>query len=279
MASHKKVDSKEVGLDIGLNLFKFFFESEYMHYGYWTSELEVIGPNLKKAQENYTNNLLSHIPLGVKNILDVGCGSGKVAEDLIEKGYKVAAVSPKSNLTTQAGNRLTGKATVTECKYEDYKGSSTVDLILFSESFQYIEMAQNFELSHRLLNNKGYIMLCDFFQTDAEGTSPLGGGHRLKDFYLTIPAEQFSIVLDQDITQQIAPTMTLINNLTMNVVLPSIQLLGTLLEDRYPWVYRFILWRFKKKIEKNKHKHFEGRRNAENFKKYKSYRLILLQKK
>lgn len=279
MASHKKVDSKEVGLDIGLNLFKFFFESEYMHYGYWTPELEVVGPNLKKAQENYTNNLLSHIPSSVKSILDVGCGSGKVAEDFIGKGYQVAAVSPKSNLTTRAVNRLADKATVTECKYEDYTGNKAVDMILFSESFQYIDMAKNFELSHRLLNDKGYMMLCDFFQTEAEGTSPLGGGHRLQDFYATVPSERFAIVLDHDITEQIAPTMTLINNLTMNVVLPSIKLLGSLLEDRYPWVYRFILWRFKKKIEKNQRKHFEGRRNAENFKKYKSYRLILLQKK
>ena len=279
MASHKKVDSKEVGLDIGLNLFKFFFESEYMHYGYWTPDLAVVGPNLKKAQENYTEMLLSHVPTGVKRILDVGCGSGKVAEDLLGRGYDVAAVSPPSNLTRRAAERLAGRATVTQQRYEDYQGTDQVDLILFSESFQYIDMAQNFALSYNLLNEGGYMMLCDFFQTEAEGTSPLGGGHRLRDFYATIPTERFEVITDQDITEQIAPTMTLINNLTMDVVLPSVKLLGSLLEDRYPWVYRFIMWRFKKKIEKNKHKHFEGRRNAENFKKYKSYRLVLLRKK
>ncbi|SVA32667.1 uncharacterized protein METZ01_LOCUS85521, partial [marine metagenome] len=30
-----KVDSKEVGLEIGLLLTRFFFNSEDLHFGYW----------------------------------------------------------------------------------------------------------------------------------------------------------------------------------------------------------------------------------------------------
>ncbi len=98
-------------------------------------------------------------------------------------------------------------------------------------------------------------------------------------FYEILKQQPFEIVEDIDITEQIAPTMTLINNLTMDVVYPTVQLVGGLLQSRYPWMYKFLLWKFKKKIEKNRLKHFTGQRNPENFKKYKSYRLILLKKR
>lgn len=250
-----------------------------MHYGYWPDTLAVRAPNLRQAQQLYTDLLLSHIPPGVSRILDVGCGSGKVAEQLLDKGYSVACVSPPSRLTTRAAERLSGRAVVTQNRYEDYDGPGDIDLILFSESFQYIDMDANFRLSHRLLNPGGYILLCDFFQTDAEGESPLGGGHFLRDFYKAVPADQFTILTDRDITASIAPTMTLINDLTMNVIKPSGEQLLALLEDRYPWVYKLLRWKFQKKIKQKLFRHFEGRRTAENFIKYKSYRLILLQKK
>lgn len=278
MAKTKKIDSKEVGLDIGLNLFRFFFDSEYMHYGYWEPGMEVKAVNLKKAQENYTRYLFSHIPKGVKSILDVGCGSGKVAEELVQAGYRVSCVSPPSMLTSRAAERLDGMAEVAQSTFEGYSGGGKFDLILFSESYQYIDLEKGFRQSFDLLNPGGTMLLCDFFQTDAEGVSPLGGGHRLAEFYRVLSEQPFTTVKDLDITDYTAPTMTLVNQLTMEVALPSILLLAQLAQDRYPLAYRFLTWRMRKKIEKNRKKHFEGRRNAENFKKFKSYRLVLLRK-
>jgi len=272
------MDSKKVGLDIQLNLFKFFFDSEYMHYGYWEPGMEVKAPNFKQAQENYTQFTMSHIPAGVKTLLDVGCGSGKVAEELLNKGYGVTCVSPPSNLTDRAADRLKGMAKVHAMRFEDYPSDQQYDLVLFSESYQYIGMDDSFSLCSKLLKPNGYILLLDFFRTEAEGKSPLGGGHRLVDFYDKLKQQPYTVVEDLDITEQIAPTMTLINNLTMDVVYPTVQMIGGLIESRHPWVYKFLLWKFKKKIEKNRVKHFTGQRNPENFKKYKSYRLVLLQK-
>lgn len=273
------MDSKKVGLDIQLNLFKFFFDSEYMHYGYWKPGLEVKAPNFKQAQEDYTQFEMQHIPAGVKTILDIGCGSGKVAEKLIEKGYQLTCVSPPSNLTDAAANRLSGKAEVHAVGFEDFKTTQKFDLALFSESYQYIDMLKGFAQCSAILNPGGYMLLADFFQTEEKGKSPLGGGHKLTKFYDILKQQPFEIVEDIDITEQIAPTMTLINNLTMDVVYPTVQMVGGLLQSRYPWVYKFLLWKFKKKIEKNRVKHFTGQRNPENFKKYKSYRLILLKKR
>lgn len=272
------MDSKKVGLDIQLNLFRFFFDSEYMHYGYWLPDLEVKAPNFKKAQEAYTQVMMKHIPAGVKTILDVGCGSGKVAEELVEKGYEITCVSPPSHLTEVAANRLMGRAPVHAMRFENFNATEQYDLVLFSESYQYIGMKDSFKSCASMLKPGGYILLMDFFRTEAPGKSPLGGGHRLVEFYETLREFPFEVVEDIDITEPIAPTMTLINNLTMDVVYPAIQMAGGLIESRHPWVYKFILWKFRKKIEKNRIKHFTGQRNPENFKKYKSYRLVVLRR-
>jgi hypothetical protein len=120
--------------------------------------------------------------------------------------------------------------------------------------------------------------LADFFRTEAEGKSPLGGGHRLAEFYDLLKQQPFDVVEDLDITEEIAPTMILINNLTMDVVYPAVLMVGELIKTRSPLIYKFLLWKYKKKIEKNRVKHFTGQRNPENFKKYKSYRLVVLKK-
>ena len=98
----RKTDSKEVGLEFGLMIFKFFLKTEYLHYGYFINGLEADVTNLKKAHENYTEMLISQIPAGTKTILDVGCGSGKTAQVLCSKGYQVDCVSPSQILTTYA---------------------------------------------------------------------------------------------------------------------------------------------------------------------------------
>ena len=74
-----KVELKEIGLDVGLAVARYFYKTEYLHYGFWTPELSVEPANVLQAQENYANLLLETIPKGVKRILDVGCGSGKFA--------------------------------------------------------------------------------------------------------------------------------------------------------------------------------------------------------
>ena len=102
----RKVELKEIGLDIGLAFSKHFYKTDYLHYGYWPDDLLVEPANVFQAQENYANYLLENIPKGVKSILDVGCGSGKFAEKLIKKGFLVDCVSPSSNLNKHVKNLL-----------------------------------------------------------------------------------------------------------------------------------------------------------------------------
>jgi 2-polyprenyl-3-methyl-5-hydroxy-6-metoxy-1,4-benzoquinol methylase len=273
------MDSKSIGLDIQINLFKFFFDSEYMHYGYWAPGLEVKAANFKQAQENYTQFMIQHIPKNIKTILDIGCGSGKVADELVSLGYQVTCVSPPSLLTEKAAARLAGKSQVHAMGFEEFKTDKKYDLALFSESYQYVDMRVGFAQCFQMLKPGGYMVLADFFKTNQLGKSPLRGGHKLCEFYAILNQQSFDIVEDIDITDYTAPTMKLVNSLTMDVVYPVVTMVGGLLKERYPWVYKFLLWKFKKKIEKNRVKHFTGQRTPENFKKFKSYRLIVLKKR
>ena len=87
----KKTVSCEIGLEIAAICGKQFLKLEHLHYGYWTKDLEVDLPNLCKAQENYANFLISHIPEDVETILDVGCGMGQIAKKLLDMGYGIVA--------------------------------------------------------------------------------------------------------------------------------------------------------------------------------------------
>ena len=277
---NRKVDSKEVGLELGLMVFKFFLKSEYLHYGYFKDGLETDIQNLKQAQENYTQLLLESIPGGTKSILDVGCGSGKTASTLISNGYSVDCVSPGTILTNYAANLLGDQATIYNTKFEDIKEDKKYDLILFSESFQYIPLSSSIENALQRLNDGGHIMICDFFKTEAPGKSYLGGGHRFTHWQETMEQykSKISLVKELDITKETAPTIDLVNQLSNEVFAPVSKSVWAVAEDRFPLLIKIINWKYKKKFQKMRKKHLEGQRTGENFIKHKKYMFYLFQK-
>jgi cyclopropane fatty-acyl-phospholipid synthase-like methyltransferase len=279
MKKRKKIDSKEVGLDVGLMVFQFFLKTEYLHYGYFTPDLKIDVINLKKAQEQYFDYLVKHIPTGTKTILDVGCGSGKTAEELIKLGYKVDCVSPGKILTEHASKKLKGKVEMFSCKYEDVETDKKYDLILFSESFQYIPIKDSMSKAISMLNPGGHIIVCDFFKKDVPEKSWLGGGHSYKNWLEQLNEYPVMILTEEDITENTAPTIDLANDLNQQVVKPIATNVGLLAEDRFPWIVKLLRWKYKKKLEKMRHKHFSNTVTGEHFKKHKKYMFYLLQLK
>jgi SAM-dependent methyltransferase len=272
-----KVDSKEVGLELGLRVYKFFLKSEYLHYGYFADGLEADVSNLKKAQENYAELIFSHIPEGTKTILDVGCGSGKTAEQLVAKGYQVDCVSPGQILTAYAKNMLGDKVNFFQRKFEDVITDRKYDLVLFSESFQYIPMDKSIPGALKLLNPGGYIIASDFFSTDPEGKSKLGGGHDYQQWLKIKETFPVKILAEKDITAETSLTIDIVSQLNAEVIKPVWTSAWALGEDRFPLVIKLVRRLYKKKLHKIEDKHFTGRRNGELFRKYKKYVFYLFQ--
>jgi SAM-dependent methyltransferase len=273
-----KVDSREVGLALGLIAGRYFLKTEDLHYGYWPEGLELTPSNLPRAQELYSDLILSRIPEQTTSILDVGCGAGALAEKLRQRGYQVDAVNPSSYLAAQARARLGPEVIMFECRFEDLQTDRRYDLILFSESFQYIRLGRGLEKTLELLNERGALLICDFFKTTAEGDSVLGGGHRLAKFYERIAQYPFQLVCDLDITAQTAPNLDLVNDGFQKLGKPAWDLILSYLDSNYPYLARFLQWKYRDKIAELHRKYFSGERNAANFARFKSYRLMVYQK-
>jgi cyclopropane fatty-acyl-phospholipid synthase-like methyltransferase len=275
----KKIDSKEVGLELCFLVFKFFLKSEYLHYGYFSDDLEADVTNLHEAQKRYTDLIFSSIPVGVKTILDVGCGSGKMANELINKGYQVDCVSPSISLNKFAEKLLSDKGKVYSTKFESYESNNKYDLILFNESFQYIPMDESIPRALKYLNKGGYILLGDFFRSDISVKHPIGGGHEWKEWERKLPHFPVEIIFEKDITKETAKTIDIVNQFSNEVIKPVWESCFMLAEDRFPILMKIIKWKYKKKLKKMQNKHFTGQRNGANFTKYKKYIVCLLKAK
>ncbi|MCP4754351.1 MAG: class I SAM-dependent methyltransferase [Proteobacteria bacterium] len=278
MKKKKKVDFKEIGLDIGLILAKQFFKTEYLHYGYWTDDLKVETANVYRAQENYADFIAARIPEGTKTILDVGCGAGKFAEKLLDLGYEVDCVSPSPNLTKHVRKLIGDRCEIFECGYEDLTTEKKYDMVLFSESFQYISLEQSLPQSLKFLKDNGHILICDFFRRDVEGTSPIGGGHDLKKFYDCISQYPLNTLHDIDITKETAPSLDIVDDFLTNAMHPIYDLIFYVLDNNYPRISRFIKWKFSKRIEKINYKYLQRKTNAGSFAHFKSYHFLLYKK-
>ena len=275
MRKSKKVISRSIGVEIGAICSKYFLKSQHLHYGYWTSDLEVDIANVRVAQENYARFLISHIPVGVNSILDVGCGSGQIAKMLLDAGYQVDCVSPSPYLSGEVRQLLQTSSHIFECFYEELETPNCYDLILFSESFQYIKPEEALSKTLGLLNEGGYILICDIFKKDTPDKSPLPGGHPLKTFYGLVSKYPLELVEDLDITEQTAPTLDIVNNAFNEVVRPSVDLVQQFFNDRHPLMSRCLKFLYRKRISSLNEKYFSGAKTGENFKRFKSYRLLL----
>jgi SAM-dependent methyltransferase len=275
MRKNNKKDSRELGLEIGALCGRHFFKVEHLHYGLWKNGLDVDISNLHIAQEKYTEYLLGHIPAEVETILDVGCGAGKNARRLLDKGYKVDCVSPSLFLSKRTAELLGPMGTVFTCTYEKLQTDHRYDCILFSESFQYVNLERAIEKTVRLLKKGGYLLICDVFRNDMEGKSGIGGGHNIRKFLERMEHTSLEMVTDEDITAETAPTIEILDDAMRNVALPALDSSLEFLRGRYPLITRFLCWKYRKKLAKVRDKYTNGKRTGDDFRKYKTYRLFL----
>jgi len=273
-----ETSTPDVGLEAGMAFSRFFLNTEHLHYGLWQSGETVSISSLRRAQDRYTETLLSHIPEGAKTVLDVGCGSGCHANRLSELGYHVECVSPSPFLTREAFRLTRGKIQIHECRFEDFQTDGAYDVVLFSESFQYVELATALTRSEKLLRDGGHVIICDIFRKDTTDKCLIGGGHRLSKFLDRLGHSSLVITADVDLTQQAMPTIDLANRACLEVLAPVWASVERYFNSAIPRLSRLVRWKFRKRLEKVKSKYLSGERTGEHFARHKSYRLFVLQK-
>lgn len=245
----QKIDTRSIGLDVGLEFARWLTGAENLHYGYWEG-LEVSASNLGAAQSAYTDKLFTLLPDGPLRILDIGGGAGETARKLIELGHAVTIVVPSQILADRCRENAPN-ADVHECMFEDYDGPGDFDLCLFSESFQYIPLDKGVPRCLELLKPSGEIIISDCFRTHGvrleEHKAVVGGGHPEWQFREAVEAWPVQILSDEDVTEHTAPSVEIEQGL-FNIFGSALRRVDEELEAKRPrarWILdrllRFIL--------------------------------------
>ena len=273
-----KFNSKVIGLDAGLLIGKFFMDTEELHYGYWPNDKTATAQNFSEAQERHSQLIIENIPKGVKKILDVGSGSGSLAKKIVALGYQVDCVIPSEFLADKVQQKLDGSSKIHITKFEDLDISNNYDLILFSESFQYVHLIKSIDKILSILDKNGYLLICDVFHKNVSGISPMRGGHRLDLFENEIGKTDLVKKADIDITLETAPTWDFLNQFLNEVAIPISDMSHSYIKYKYPKLIRFMKWKYRNRLEKIRKVWLSNELTGENFAKFKSYRLFLFKK-
>lgn len=268
--------SKDLGLGLGHVTGRFFIGTEELHFGYWPEGLAPELKNLPRAQEAFSDLLIDHLPADAKSVLEVGCGTGELARRILDSGRSVEVVSPSSYLTQVAREKLGDRAQFHECRFEDLETDRRFDVVLFSESFQYLERGRGLAGAHALLNRGGHVLLCDYFRLPSEERSPIGGGRPLAEFEEDLKSSPFEVLTELDISERVAPGLAVLQHVDENLVRPGYEAVTTTLEREHPWILRFLRWKYRRKLKAFETRIASGARNPAAFLRHKSYRLYLL---
>ena len=253
-----------------LRLMREVLELDHLHYGLWSDEpLELEG--LRRAQERYAERLCDWVPEGVRSILDVGCGTGSMAERLARRGYEVEGLAPDPYLG-EVFRQRTGLP-FHLARFQEFEPRRAYDLVLMSESAQYIWLDSLFPRVCRVAPG-GHLLLADYFVVEDDGSPAARSGHPLAEFLERAAASGCELERRQDVTEQAAPTLALATRWLDRYGVRIATVLRERAERRHPWLYRAAAGIFGRRLRRK----LERERSLcdpELFRRLKSYEMML----
>jgi SAM-dependent methyltransferase len=211
---------KKLRLDVDALLSQILDGKGFLHYGYWPDRTadEISLTRLARAQQAYFDELAGAIPDGTESVLDVGSGTGSNALRLLQKGYAVELLCPSAKLNEIARQKLPAGTVIHECLFEDFATDRVYDMLLFAESFHYLDAAR--ALPQMAARARKSVVIFDYFPRQ-EGGARQGVSHRQFTEMLSA-AGTFRIVSDRDVTGCIAPTFEVLDRIANDHVRPFV---------------------------------------------------------
>ncbi|MEA3507216.1 MAG: class I SAM-dependent methyltransferase [Elusimicrobiota bacterium] len=272
MKSKKKVDW-------GLKFFLDVLKLDSLHLGLWEEDDPLTLEGARNAQDRYTNELIDMIPDGVKSVLDAGCGTGVTAKELKEKGCRVVCLNPDRYQEDLFKAKFDNTIEFHRVKFEDYSPEdkeTKYDLILMSESSQYMDTKRMIEKARRLLNPGGYLLIADYFR---KADTNFYKSCKVKDSFLKrIRKSGFELKKNRDITKNVIPNLTLGKEIYFSYGVPVIEIITGYARDEKPVLASIVKRVFSSKLKKINHyihKHTQEKLDEDKFKENMEYLFLL----
>jgi len=265
--------------DPQLKLYHRLLPGDHLHYGYFDdpsiSAVDMSLGMIYRAQERYANLLADLVVQTELPVLDVGCGMGGLLGVLNKRGLKAVGLTPDKNQAKHI--KATYPNELLECRFEEMNSqgrAATFGSVITSESLQYLELKEAIPLVNKLLVPGGRWIACDYFR---EGAAVEKSGHYWDHFVKQLDEQGFQIVMQQDITPNILPTIAYAHHWTAKVMLPLVEFGEDKLKVKAPG-WHYMLQEFLKgmyqKIDKNL-----ATIDPEQFAAKKKYLLMVIERK
>lgn len=208
--------------DLELALYNSLLGNNYLHYGYFADsqiKAEDISLNLlKKSMDDYASLLVSRVKEG-EEIIEVGCGMGGLLARFDKQGNRVVGVTPSLSQVRHIAKYWPHIQIYNNMFEElDCDNVGQFDVVINSESFQYIDIKRGIEQVDKLLKQNGRWIMSDYFVINKETHNR--SGHIFTEFESAINKAGFVIVEKIDITDNILPTLKYAHLLASNLAIP-----------------------------------------------------------
>lgn len=223
---------------------------EHLHYGLWQADEETNLANLKAAQGRYQQAIIDLLPPPSARILDVGCGTGELSKALQAAGYQLEGLSPDKNHIDSYAEKV--GAPFHHCLFEEFKPTRRYDVIIMSESCQYIAMDKLFAGLAETMNDTAIWIVVDYFVKDGTHGVLAKSGHSYTAFQRAVADSDLTLDYDRDITDAVLPTLDFASDLISRGELALSMLKQRIDQRSYVMskLVKIILWLARKEIKK-----------------------------
>lgn len=235
--------------DLELFLYSKILTNNMLHFGYFDDT--DVAPDtislkqIEEAQVRYAEKIIGYTGAPGSLALDVGCGLGGLAAMISDRNQNVECLTPNRNQIAFINKTYPGLITH-KTKFEEFDSELRYDTIINSESLQYIDLDKAFEKVNKLLAAGGRWIIVDFFRLDTRGINK--SSHLLDDLHRKIAGYGFKLVVEEDITQNVLPTLKFAHMYVERLLLPVKHYAFEKLRYKRPKLY-YMTKRFREQID------------------------------